>query len=125
MTLKSYVRVLPRDAFNEGNLLKCLGRLFLLCDDAPKRKSCQLVHVYDDQPFRIEQDDATGAITATNVHMVLGGEIVYFWRPLNSRQSWPLYIEINNETIQVFVDDIPEGILTGDFKELIGYGNRS
>lgn len=118
MTLKHYERVLPRDLFNEANLLKCLGRLFLLCDDAPK--DCTLVHTYSDRPFHVSQDDATGAITCVNIYMYIGDERILFWRPLNSREPWPLYIEYDDECISVFDDN---GNLTPEFKEVIKYGN--
>lgn len=119
--LKQYTRVLPRDAFNEGNLLKCLGRLFLLCEDAPK--NCKLVHVCTDGPFYIMQNDADGAITCDNIFLGVGNDhtLVNFWRPLNSREPWPLYVVYKDEIINVFNDD-PEGNLSDEFKELIGYG---
>lgn len=28
-----YIRVVPRDLFNEGDLLKCYGRLWILLDE--------------------------------------------------------------------------------------------
>lgn len=119
MTIKPYTRVMPRDAFNEGNLLKCLGRLFLLCDDAPT--SCELIPVPEREPFRIMQDDSTGAITATNVGIYKNGMCHLLWRPLNSREKYPLYIEDGDSHIWVFVVDNPDGILSGDFKDWIGY----
>ncbi len=117
-TRSHYKRVMPRDAFNEGNLLKCLGRLFLLLDD---RKDTQytLVHEFIDRPFCIVQDETSGDITCSNVYMMLYCAHYLFWRPINSREPWPLFIEtMNDDVISVFDE---HGDLTTEFKEFIGY----
>lgn len=124
MTVGHYERVLPRDLFNEANLLKNLGRLFLLLDDA--QKDCTLVHEYSDRPFCIAQDDSSGAITCSNIYLLKGKTRHYLWRPLNSRQPWPLFIMTEDEdVINVFHQDSDEGIITGEFAEFIGYGRTS
>lgn len=76
----NYARVIPRDLFNEANLLKCYGRLALEVD---------LEH--DGGAFDIQQDPASGALHVANVRLVVRGREVPLFRPLNSREPWPLW----------------------------------
>lgn len=117
--IQHYERVLPRDLFNEANLLKCLGQLYLLIEDVPKR--CTLVHTFSDRPFAISQDQSNGAIACVNVYMLLDSVKYLFWRPLNSHRSFPLYINAL-DYIDVFTE---EGQLTDKFKQFIGYGEQT
>lgn len=97
----SYLRVIPRDLFNEANLLKCLGQLYLELErvNIPNAK---LVH--DHESFDVGQDSNDGSISAHNVILVTNGVPYFLWRPLNSREPWPLYIKEvgNGNEISVF-----------------------
>lgn len=117
----TYLRVIPRDLFNEANLLKCLGRLVLIADDACPGGGFRFVD-YDGEPFRIEQDENTGAIECTSLQLLIDGRPVRLTRPLNSREAWPLYVEPANDgewfdPVAVFEDD---GELTAEFAQLVG-----
>lgn len=94
-----YQRVLPRDAFNEGNLLKCIGRFALLRPDL-------LPEEVDD--FEIDQDPNDGSIFV-GFCMVLRHQCYQLNRPLNSRQPWPLQLRqpwnSSFEDISVFNDE--------------------
>lgn len=83
----SYARVLPRDAFNEAKLLKCIGKLTLLIENcvAPS-----WAYEYDGEPFDIRQDPSDGSIYVSNVRFTFKGEPVTVSTPLNSRADWPL-----------------------------------
>lgn len=100
-----YQRVLPRDAFNEANLLKCIGQLTLLVLDKPP---FGLTYEYDGQPFDIRMDDC-GELSVSNIQFYLNNEPVFFTRPLNSRAPWPLY---EAETGNPVFDDNGNYILT-------------
>lgn len=111
----AYQRVIPRDLFNEANLLKCYGQLYLLLE-AHIGHGVQLG--YTGAPFRIEQNPADGSLTITNVILTINRSVVPLMRPLNSREPWPLYaFDANNEVdIAVFTDD---GKLTDEFQALL------
>jgi hypothetical protein len=111
----SYVRVIPRDLFNEGNLLTCLGKLAVKLEDTfsdPK-----LTFDYDSeswvQPgFIIEQDETDGSISAINVQLLVDDVPVVLYRPLNTRSSWPLWSAWpqqsywnGEDNIRVFTED--------------------
>lgn len=85
----SYLRVLPRDAFNEANLLKCIGKLTLLIEE--KTINWRYEFKYPDEGFIIEQDESDGSIFVSNLYFYdESGEEMGLHRPLNSRESWPL-----------------------------------
>lgn len=83
----SYLRVLPRDAFNEANLLKCIGKLTLLIEDSmlPGWR-----YEYDNGPFEICQNESDGSIYVANIEFTKNGERVEVFTPMNSRRPWPL-----------------------------------
>lgn len=94
------LRILPRDAFNDANLLKCVGQLTLLIEDG---LIPWLRLDYDGEPFDIQQNPDSGATWVANIHIeTMGGAYLYFTRPLNSRDAWPLYVEHADEVYPVF-----------------------
>jgi hypothetical protein len=112
----SYIRVIPRDLFNEGNLLKCLGKLALEVD----RLNIPYVEIsYDGEAFDIQQDPCDGSIYAANVLLRRNRAICSLFRPLNSRDPWPLYLAHRDEEIPVYTDD---GELTPEFLEFLKGG---
>lgn len=109
----SYMRVLPRDLFNESKLLKCVGRLVLMIEDRMAPEGLRYEH--DGSPFKISQDDSDGSISIDNVHFFKGKVRVFFMTSLNSRRPYPLLCEDFNF---VFDDD-------GNFEEdFLSYINK-
>lgn len=98
-----YQRVIPRDLFNESNLLKCMGRIYILLETT----DCSNVELtHDDEAFDIEQNQYTGGIYVRNVRLMVRGKHVHLERPLNSRGAWPLYATMeDDDEISVFDDD--------------------
>lgn len=115
----SYNRVIPRDLFNEGNLLKCYGQIYLNLETM--RVQAELV---DDgsldkgSPFRITQDDADGSIEILNVYLRVRGKRCRLARPLNARRAFPLYCyeSETSDEIDVFNDD---GSFTADMVQFL------
>lgn len=106
----TYMRVIPRDLFNEAKLLKCLGQLVIEAERLPE--GAVIIH-HDDGAFRIEQDASSGAIYVANLSITVGGERAYFTTGMNARGAYPMYCDIGDETIAVFNDD---GKFTDEFK---------
>lgn len=101
----TYRREIPRDLFNEASLLKCLGRLWIETEQFIPR--VRIIHTGND--FHIAQDEADGSIRCGNVCLIINGRTYDHRRPLNARDSWPLYIwpraDPDAEEIEVFTDD--------------------
>lgn len=117
-----YVRVLPRDLFNEASLLKMYGRLWIALDDR-RDHNARLVEEDVDR-FDVTQDETSGAITIANVTFTVDGVPHRLERPLNARDEWPLWVETREddpdfEPVRVFDED---GGLTPEMLTLIGAG---
>lgn len=82
----SYLRVLPRDAFNEANLLKCVGKLTLLIED---QMLPNWTYEFDNEAFAIEQDESDGSISVANIRFFHVGEWVRIYTPMNCKRAWP------------------------------------
>ena len=104
----TYQRVIPRDLFNEGNLLKCLGKLALNIQDGylPRLRLTESALA---PGFKIEQNEATGGIFCRNyrlvAHIYNDRLPVFHERPLNSREPWPLFLYLEDQEFQVFNHD--------------------
>jgi len=113
----SYIRVLPRDLFNEANLLKCLGQLWLLVDG--KGPAAQFDNEWCHR-FEVVQDPSDGSISVSTVRFSMGGRRAHLSRPLNSREPWPLYISFPDhpeiDVTPVFDD---QGKLSHEFTLLL------
>lgn len=102
-------RVLPRDAFNDANLLKCIGQLTLLIED--KHPSVDgLSYHYDGEPFDILQDETDGSTYVANVQFRANKKQVYMRRPLNSRDVWPLVAMVGRDD-EYYVFDAKGGVM--------------
>jgi hypothetical protein len=117
-----YVRVLPRDLFNEASLLKLYGRLWIALDEMRDHVAAFVEEDVDE--FDVSQDEASGAITIANITFTVAGVPHRLERPLNSRAAWPLWVEASEadpdfDPVRVFDD---EGALSAEMLELIGAG---
>lgn len=117
--MSNYERVLPRDLFNEASLIKCVGRLWILLDE----KSGHDARIEEESVpmFDIVQDDASGSISIANLTFTIAGVRHQLVRPLNSRNTWPLWVEREEdpdfEAVEVFDE---QGGLSDDMLALIG-----
>lgn len=102
----AYQRVIPRDLFNEANLLKCLGSLYISLQG---RIDGAGFDVEDVDRFDIQQSEADGSIYVANLPFSIGGTSYHLFRPLNSRASWPLYLTATDDSdfdvVSVFDDN--------------------
>lgn len=92
-------RVLPRDAFNDANLLKCVGQLTLLIEDG----LINLRYEYDGEPFDIVQDESDGSTCVYNITFFTSdGRPIRHSRPMNSRDAWPLMLHLEDSDYYAF-----------------------
>ncbi len=117
--MSNYTRVIPRDLFNEANLLKLYGRLALLLGETQGHNATLSPDMVEN--FDIKSDPTSGNITVANLRFQAGGTTYHLERPLNSRNEWPLWVERsdddeNFEAIEVFDDG---GDFSDDFRKLI------
>jgi len=89
--MSQYVRVMPRDLFNEGSLLNLHGRLMIMLEMTNGHRVRVEQHELD--RFEIVQDAASGSISIANFVFTVGGCRYRLTRPLNSRAQWPLWLE--------------------------------
>lgn len=112
----SYIRVVPRDLFNEADLLKCLGRLYIELERIGEHFA-QLGDT-NGAAFDVQQDESSGALEVVNVQLTVFKRRWRLTRPLNSRQPWPLYAtDEEDEEVSVFTES---GELSPEFIGLIG-----
>ena len=108
----AYHREIPRDLFNEANLLKCYGQIYI------NLESAEMPHVEltgDGEAFAIEQDYSSGDTYIANVALLIDGEVCTLRRPLNSREPWPLqFVNDSEEELPLFYKD---GTFSQDFIE--------
>lgn len=109
----SYLRVIPRDLFNEASLLKCLGRFWI---ETERYQPHKVKIEHDGEAFDVWQNDDDGTLSVRNIEITIKGKRYIATRPLNSRRSWPLYLNTDEEQIDVFRDD---GELTQEVLDLI------
>lgn len=93
-----YTRIVPRDLFNEANLLKCLGRVALLIHNG-KLPGLRLNEPALEKGFNIMQNPNTGGTFCQNFILYSDKGVVTHERNLNARDPWPLYFtdEHDNE----------------------------
>jgi hypothetical protein len=114
----SYFRVIPRDLFNEGNLLNCLGKLYMLLEKSDTGKIAKLEDSALSDGFDIEQDESDGSISVVNLPFLVNDEEFRLFRPLNARSNSPLYIETSDGPVRVFDEEQGEN-LSGEFHRWI------
>lgn len=108
----NYRRVIPRDLFNEANLLKCYGQIYIRAEHE-EETAVELEH--DGEPFEIVMDAADGSLSIANVQVAVNHQYVTISRPLNSREPWPIYAEYEGTTVSVFDQN---GMFTEEFLNL-------
>lgn len=108
----SYQRVIPRDLFNEANLLKCYGQLWIKTEEMPNVKM-----THHGNAFVVEQDRSDGSLYIFNVRLSIRGRHYVLRRPVNSREPWPLYAQEGDYAEWEVFDD--NGDLSEDFLKLL------
>jgi len=122
----AYLRVIPRDLFNEADLLKCLGKLEILLDNMEGHNASLTFDgsLNATAGFDIEQNPDDGSIYSTTVEFSVSCDHYELYRPLNSREKWPLYVRFDGADGDIRVYE-ESGNLSREFCEFIGDDNAS
>lgn len=112
----SYVRVLPRDLFNEAKLLRELAFLTLMHHDG-QTGNLEYEHDEPEEGFNIALDMETGVLCVTNLKFSVGEEEVFLGTNYNSRSEHPLHFACGEVDGFVFES---EKVFTPEFRELVG-----
>lgn len=110
----SYERVIPRDFFNEGKLLKCMGRLALGALDRTTPEGITLDVEENGEPFDIDLSDS-GELYVSNYPVTVNGYEAFFFTSYNSKRAYPFYCRIDETDYEVFNED---GTWNKDFMQL-------
>lgn len=97
----SYMRVIPRDFFNESKLLKCLGR-FELCVLDRNCNGLPIRTIHSGNSFDIEQNPNDGSLFCSNYHVHLNGYEMHLFVPYNSKENYPLIARYRDADYYVF-----------------------
>jgi hypothetical protein len=117
----TYNRVIPRDLFNEGNLLKCMGQLYLNLEKLHMEECLQDLSDGSEQGWWIRQDPADGSLSMGHVQLKVRGKFVRLMRPLNARRPYPLWAYPDEDLeIEVFEDN---GQFTAAFRSFLLTGD--
>lgn len=110
-----YERVIPRDLFNEANLLKCYGKLWINTEKLNNPKLS--VEHTDGNDFDIHMNPVDGSLSIHNVILTINDEAQCLFRPLNSREAWPLWL-LTDENLELEVYD-ENGEFSTEFLEYV------
>ena len=103
----SYIRVIPRDFFNESKLLKCMGRVTILSEVTPEID----IEVEErNEPFDIQLNELWGKLEVVNYPVTVNGERIKMGTEYNSKDNYPLILMYGNEEVRVLDE-------AGDFTE--------
>lgn len=89
-TNTNYMRVIPRDLFNEAKLLKCIGQLVLKIHD--RQTPCLMGVIETGEPFKIGLNDE-GSLRITNLDILINKKKYIFKTTYNSKSNYPLFVE--------------------------------
>lgn len=103
--MNSHRRVIPRDFFNEANLLKCLGKLEIFIMENPGNRFLQMHSEHDGEAFEIKQDRSDGSIYVSNYKLFIKGERAFPFITYNSREKWPLQIKYKDSYYYCFDEE--------------------
>ena len=91
--MTNYVRVIPRDLFNEAKLLKCLGQLYIESERSSGWLEIEHIDEGSGGGWEIVQNQDDGSISVANIMVTVYGEPVAMYTPLNAREAYPLYAQ--------------------------------
>lgn len=115
-----YLRVIPRDLFNESKLLKCLGKLALSIHEGCI-PDLTLEHCTEEsEGFVIDQNPSDGTLFCANLELTYKGNVIHVATKYNCKDNYPLIfeMEINGDYFDGYVFD-DNGKFTKEFQDML------
>lgn len=100
----NYIRVIPRDFFNESKLLKSMGQLSLFVYDNIDDAAQYIKIESNGEPFKIKLLE-DGHLIIKNIIVSINNVIVTMKSTYNSRENYPLICAIGYDEYPVFKED--------------------
>lgn len=113
--MESVMIVVPRDLFCHALLLKNIGKLVNAIQDRRSVVEGLKLDLAADDQFIIEQDPSDGSIYVSNLIFTWQKRNLHFFRTLNCKDSWSLWVSGQADDYQVMR---PEGEIT-DFLQAL------
>jgi hypothetical protein len=119
--MSNYVRVIPRDFFNESKLLKCHGQLTL---NIHKLNDFKVSEEFDNEEegFQIMQSDLDGSIFVSNYIFRVNGNELALSTPLNNKENYPMtFLYYSQKTDEEYMGNVFEenGVFSEEFYEIL------
>lgn len=113
-----YVRILPRDLFNESKLLKCYAQLALHIHDGKADPALRLEHRdRRNRGFIIDMDGPRNLLYCRNLSLRVRKAEIRVGTPINSREPYPMeFVEPDENFGPVFIDN---GDLSPEFLQYV------
>ena len=110
---RNYIRVVPRDFFNEAKLLKCMGVLALAISDYKLPENIKIEINESGKPFEILLNEEFDLLVVSNYEVKINGEEYIVGTSYNSKSNFPFKV-VDDEEILIFDEN---GKFTLDFIE--------
>lgn len=110
-----YIRVIPRDFFNEAKLLKCMGQLALKILDCQLPDGMKIEIDETGEQFDIQQN-IDGMLYINNYDVSINGVRVIIYTNYNDKASYPLVCLYDDEYYKIFDE---AGNFTDEFAGIV------
>jgi len=122
-------KVIPRDLFNDSNLLFTYGKLYIQLKKFGLEKNLvEIPNPLDDsfEDFNIRTDTNSGSTSIKNIELITNNqEFILLFRPLNSKDKNSLFFNFLDYTEDlVFLDEECEEINSKLIEIIIGETNE-
>lgn len=98
---ETYIRVIPRDFFNEAKLLKCMGLLSLMVLDRMIPEGINIEIDESGDPFNIELNE-DGLLFVSNYQVLINNTPVFVGTTYNSKENYPFVAYVNYVEYPIF-----------------------
>lgn len=116
------MKVIPRDLFNDGNLLTNYGHLYIALEKL-NLQDLLINDVEGNSNFKIGYMELSGCTYLQDVRMYTHqGDELMLYRHQNSRETYSLWFEGEDDDYEVFNSN---GTLTPTFLDYIGHDNEA
>lgn len=113
---KGHRRVIPRDFFNEGKLLKCMGVVALKIINNLVPNNIEMYFEEDGSAFNIVLNPENNFLELINYPIIINNRRFILGTRYNSKDNFPLYLTDYDDYLEVLVLN-EDGNFTDEFIE--------